>query len=173
MSASRRPTRRPCICRARARLAATVDLPTPPLPLATATRCLIVGRETLGICCPPGGCMKVVLSESVAAAQLAEVFQGVQAGVVAVAPGDLVGVIADRGHAQRLERRQLTRLEDAERVGRLVALLATAGTGTVLAQLLPGIFARLAVAPDDDQKFVAFLAQGRRADGLRRWTGHD
>src|SRR6266481_2922675 len=37
MSASSTPTERPFALRARARLAATVDLPTPPLPEATAT----------------------------------------------------------------------------------------------------------------------------------------
>ena len=39
-SASIRPTRHPSACIASARLTATVDLPTPPLPLATATICL-------------------------------------------------------------------------------------------------------------------------------------
>src|SRR6516225_7166747 len=48
MSASKRPIRRPCMCRASARLAATVDLPTPPLPLATATTCLTPGRLIFG-----------------------------------------------------------------------------------------------------------------------------
>src|SRR6516164_8015926 len=37
MSASRTPTRNPLACKPNARLAATVDLPTPPLPDATAT----------------------------------------------------------------------------------------------------------------------------------------
>ena len=36
MSASSRPTERPVAARAQARFTATVDLPTPPLPLATA-----------------------------------------------------------------------------------------------------------------------------------------
>ena len=48
------PTRRPSMCRARARLVATVDLPTPPLPLATATTCLTPGRVIFG---GPCGCM--------------------------------------------------------------------------------------------------------------------
>ena len=39
-SASIRPTRHPSACIASARFTATVDLPTPPLPLATATICL-------------------------------------------------------------------------------------------------------------------------------------
>ena len=37
MSASRMPTLAPCRAQASARFAATVDLPTPPLPEATAT----------------------------------------------------------------------------------------------------------------------------------------
>ena len=37
MSASSRPTRRPCAASATARFTAVVDFPTPPLPEATAT----------------------------------------------------------------------------------------------------------------------------------------
>src|SRR5438105_3751169 len=44
MSASSRPTSAPDLARAAARLTATVDLPTPPLPLATAMVCLTPGR---------------------------------------------------------------------------------------------------------------------------------
>src|SRR4029453_3980528 len=44
MSESIRPTRRPRRSRARARLAATVDLPTPPLPDATAILKRTFGR---------------------------------------------------------------------------------------------------------------------------------
>ena len=43
MSASTRPTRRPSRARPAARLAVTVLLPTPPLPLATATMCFTPG----------------------------------------------------------------------------------------------------------------------------------
>lgn len=43
MSASTNPTLSPKVTRASARLAASVDLPTPPLPDATATRCLTPG----------------------------------------------------------------------------------------------------------------------------------
>src|SRR4051794_6043116 len=124
MSASMRPTRPPCFCRASARLAATVDLPTPPLPLATAIRCLTPGREIFWGA-PPGGCMvvsSVRLAQDAlrALTQRPEVFEGKDAAVVAVAPGDLVGVAADRLHPQRPERHQLARLEDVERVGRLL-----------------------------------------------------
>src|SRR6266545_93523 len=51
MSASIRPTERPCMWRAIARFAATVDLPTPPLPLATAITCFTPGSDNFcGIC---------------------------------------------------------------------------------------------------------------------------
>src|SRR5581483_12165028 len=56
MSASIRPTRAPRALSARARLAATVDLPTPPLPLATATTWRTPGNSILGMP-PAGGCM--------------------------------------------------------------------------------------------------------------------
>src|SRR5437588_12947796 len=107
MSASSRPTACPSDCRARARLVATVDLPTPPLPLATATTCLTPGREIFGGG-PPWGCMRVlrisdasggtgvgsrVLRALRALAQLPEVLQGEDARVVAVTPGDLIGVM--------------------------------------------------------------------------------
>src|SRR6185369_4657655 len=45
MSASRSPTRWPSWVSDTARLAATVDLPTPPLPLATATTCRTSGMR--------------------------------------------------------------------------------------------------------------------------------
>ncbi|MOA27074.1 hypothetical protein D3C78_1479170 [compost metagenome] len=48
MSASRIPTLAPSRARARARLAAVVDLPTPPLPEATATTFFTFARP--GIC---------------------------------------------------------------------------------------------------------------------------
>src|SRR6516165_3622761 len=103
MSASIRPTRWPCMCSARARLAATVDLPTPPLPLATATTHLTPGSVIFWPACP-GGCMVLSsLSRGLlrgtfrTLAQGAEVLQRVQPGVVAVVPHDLVGVAADRG----------------------------------------------------------------------------
>src|SRR5215213_9629059 len=45
MSASRMPTLRPSACRPSARLQAVVDLPTPPLPDATAITCLTPGTD--------------------------------------------------------------------------------------------------------------------------------
>src|SRR5438105_518755 len=149
MSASMRPTRAPRPCRARARLVATVDLPTPPLPLATATTCRMFGREIFrgG---PPWGCIGVSSSGGPALgalAQLAQVLQRVDAGVVAVAPDDLVGVAADRGHRHRLQRHQLLRFQDAEGVRRFLPLLAAAGAGAVVAQVLPGVDAAVAVVP--------------------------
>src|SRR5689334_20537568 len=99
MSASSRPTRGVVRCRARARLAATVDLPTPPLPLATAMRLRIPGRASFGGG-PPGGCMGSSFAALGALTERTQVFQGVDAGVVPVAPDDLVGVAADRRHAK-------------------------------------------------------------------------
>src|SRR5437763_17187577 len=97
MSASIRPTADPRARRPSARLAATVDLPTPPLPLATAITWRMPGRDTF--CCGPGPwpCMRVVsLGERLA--QFAEAFVRVDAGVVTVVPRELVGVFADRCH---------------------------------------------------------------------------
>src|SRR5579862_239038 len=45
-SQSQRPVAAPCIWRATARFAATVDFPTPPLPLAMAMTCLTPGMDT-------------------------------------------------------------------------------------------------------------------------------
>jgi hypothetical protein len=57
MSQSHRPTRAPVCSNATARFAATVDLPTPPLPLATAMTCLTPGIRiaTMPAPVPPGG----------------------------------------------------------------------------------------------------------------------
>src|SRR6266404_1532693 len=66
-SASIRPTLWPSFTRARARLTATVVLPTPPLPLATATRFFTPGIGwRSGICCAagPGGiCLPILSAE--------------------------------------------------------------------------------------------------------------
>src|SRR5262249_1867693 len=82
-----------------------------------------------------------------ALAQRAQMFQGVDAAIVAVAPGNLVGVAADRRHGDGGQRRQLLRLEDLERIGRFFAFLPAAGTGTVATQDLPGMDAAVAIAP--------------------------
>src|SRR5882672_756856 len=57
MSQSHRPTRMPVCSSATARFAATVDLPTPPFPLATAITCLTPGIRvvTVPAPAPPGG----------------------------------------------------------------------------------------------------------------------
>src|SRR4051794_8696582 len=112
MSASRRPTRRPSMCRARARLVATVDLPTPPLPLATARTLFTPGMAIFWAAAPaPGGCMiilpmiwrRLFLDALRALAQLAQMLQREQARVVAITPDDFVGIIADRTDRHRLE----------------------------------------------------------------------
>src|SRR5688500_14583646 len=135
MSESSSPTRCPSWARRMARLVATVDLPTPPLPLATATTCLTPGRVIL-LPGAPGGCMLFSAWGLTlrALAQLAQVFEREDAGVVPVAPGDLIGVMADRREGRRPQRRQLGRFEDAEGIHGLDALLAAAGAGAVVAQ---------------------------------------
>src|SRR6266403_4661271 len=57
MSQSHRPTPAPICSSATARFAATVDLPTPPLPLPTAITCLTPGirAATIPAPAPPGG----------------------------------------------------------------------------------------------------------------------
>ena len=58
MSLSMRPTASPCRASAAARLTATVDLPTPPLPEATATMLFTPGRSIrpeVRPAAPPGG----------------------------------------------------------------------------------------------------------------------
>src|ERR687886_431553 len=68
MSASTRPTRRPACASATARLAATVDLPTPPFPEETATIFPRLGWSTAcgavgnGPAAPPPGGAWVVLA---------------------------------------------------------------------------------------------------------------
>src|SRR5947199_9929597 len=103
MSASSRPTLAPAWASARARLTATVDLPTPPLPLATATTWRMPGSDTFCWGPAPWECMGVI-SFGERFAQVAEVFERVDAGVVAVIPDDLVGVVADRLHVDRAGR---------------------------------------------------------------------
>ena len=51
MSASMRPTFAPVLASDTARLTATVDLPTPPLPLATRMVCLMLGNISSGLGC--------------------------------------------------------------------------------------------------------------------------
>src|SRR6476661_2498701 len=156
MSASIRPTALPWARRARAMLAATVDLPTPPLPLAMAITCRMPGSDNF--CCGPApwGCMGEFSRwwrDSIAdrLAQLAEVFERVDAGVVAVVPGNFVGVVSDRRHGDRPRRAglQFARRQDAERIGRLLPLLAAGGAGAVGAEGVPGDGAAATVAPLD------------------------
>jgi hypothetical protein len=98
--------------------------------------------------------------------QLAEVLQGVEAGIVAVAPGDLIGVIADRRESYGCQRHKLLGLENAERVRRFQAVLAAAGAGALIAKVLPGVDAMMAVLPVDDQTIGALFSE---RDWLRRF----
>src|SRR3954470_13534977 len=126
MSASIRPTAPPRDRRASARLAATVDLPTPPLPLATAITCRIPGSDSF--CCVPWPCMDAV-SLGDGLAQFAKVLERVDAGVVAVGPHDLVCVVTHRAHRRRPWRAglQLPRGQHPERVDRLVPFVTAGG----------------------------------------------
>src|SRR6266542_2353440 len=108
-----------------------------------------------------------------ALAQRAQVFQGEDAGIVAIAPGDLVGVAADRRHGDGSQGLQFFRLEDSEGVGRLLALFATAGAGTVATQGFPGVDAAVAVAPLNDELVGALPPQGDRHECLWARPRHD
>src|SRR5258708_2100068 len=65
MSASSSPTRAPDWCSAAARLTATVDLPTPPLPLATAMVCLTPGSISDAWRRKPGRTLAVIFTATV------------------------------------------------------------------------------------------------------------
>lgn len=86
-------------------------------------------------------------------------FQGVNAGIVAIAPDDLVGISTDRRHTYRSERRQFVGLQNAERIGRLFALFAAAGARAVGAQVLPSVDAAVSIAPFDNQAVGTVFAQ--------------
>src|SRR5262245_8266044 len=95
MSASISPTLWPAMCSASARLAATVDLPTPPFPLATAITCFTPGSDNFGGIC---GFMVYLVWLFLLLAQLAEEFECVDSGIVAVVPLDLIRVVTQGLH---------------------------------------------------------------------------
>src|SRR5687767_14364815 len=100
MSESMSPIRRPLLASASARFAATVDLPTPPLPLATAITCLMPGNDNFWAgppwaCIDYSRCGSVWFNRLLPATEGTQVFQRVDAAVVTVVPGYLVGVVAD------------------------------------------------------------------------------
>ena len=68
MSASKTPTRKPSVLSPSARLTAVVDLPTPPLPLATATMALTPGTIAL----PEAGAAEVPPGARAGAGRAAE-----------------------------------------------------------------------------------------------------
>src|SRR4051794_41435413 len=113
-----------------------------------------------------------LLTALLALAQRAQVLQGVNAGVVPVAPDDLVGVAAHARHADGGQGGQFVGLEDAEGVRRLLALLAAAGTRAVGAQVLPGVHAVVPVAPVDEETVAPFLSERNRQQRLRAGRGH-
>ena len=101
--------------------------------------------------------------------QFPQVFEGEDAGIVAVAPDDLVGVMADRCDRYGLERRDFRRLQYAERIGGLLAFPAATGTGAMAAQMRPRKNAAMAVVPFDDEAVVAVL---RESNGPQRGNTH-
>src|SRR5258708_1223946 len=153
MSASISPTRRPSICKARARFVDTVDLPTPPLPLATATRYLMFGSSICGGE-PPGGGMTFSPSAFIAFPNRPQAFQRKNAGIVTVIPSDLIGVVPYRRDRRGLERLQFGGFENAQRIWGFLAFFIASGAGAVLTQMLPKVNAAMAVVPLNDQASV-------------------
>jgi hypothetical protein len=88
--------------------------------------------------------------------------QGVNTGVMAIAPDDLVAVTSDSRHGNGLEGNQIVRLQDAERIRRLLAFVATAGTRTVIAEVFPRIDAVMTIVPLDDETIVVVTAENER-----------
>src|SRR5262245_26719236 len=136
MSASMSPTLLPDMCSAIERFAATVDLPTPPFPLATAITCFTPGSDSFGGIC---GFIRSLFSLCVLFAQLAEEFERVNSGVVAVVPLDLIRVVAHGLHRDRCRRTRgdFLRRQDAERVSRFRPFFHARRARAVGAQFLP------------------------------------
>src|SRR2546423_990967 len=82
--------------------------------------------------------------------QRPQMFQREDAGIVAVAPDDLVGIAAHARHGDGRERNEFAWFEEAKGVGRLLALVAAAGARTVGSQVLPVVHAMMTVVPLDD-----------------------
>src|SRR5262249_3406638 len=110
----------------------------------------------------------VVFQAFRALAHGAQVFKGVDANIVAIAPGNLVGIVADGRHAYRLKGHQLAGLEEAQRVGRLSPSGETTSAGTRRPQMFPGVSAVMAVVPVDGQAVGVQPPQGQRPE---RWVG--
>lgn len=91
--------------------------------------------------------------------QSAEVFEGKQPGVVAVAEGDAVGVIAGEAHLVDLDGPGFQGGEDREfnRVGGCLFFFVTTGdAGTGFAEFSVSIASALTVIPADEQGVFAF-----------------
>jgi hypothetical protein len=102
MSASKRPTRAPRSARPAARLTATVDLPTPPLPEATATTFLTPGRtsvsaRSLGLQYFAYACSDVVLVRRIGGAQCERDGDSVAVDVEVVDEAEGDDVVAECG----------------------------------------------------------------------------
>lgn len=91
--------------------------------------------------------------------QFAEVIEGEQAGVVAIAEGDAVGVVAGEAHLIDVDGLRFEGGEDGEfdRVGGgLFFLIATGDAGAGFAEFSVSVPPTLAVIPADEQGVFAF-----------------
>jgi hypothetical protein len=69
-------------------------------------------------------------------------FESEDAGVMAIVPGDLVGVTAYRRHRYGRKGRPWLKLsgrQDPKRIRRPSGFISASGAGTVISQVLPGI----------------------------------
>lgn len=92
-------------------------------------------------------------------AQFAEVFESEQAGIMAVAEGDTVGVVAGEAHLVDFDGLRFQGGEDGEfdRVGgSLFFLIATGDAGAGFAEFSVSVAPTLAVIPADEQGVFAF-----------------
>jgi hypothetical protein len=79
-----------------------------------------------------------------------------------VAPGDLIGIMAHGDDGDGFQQHQLGGLENAKRIRRTVALVATACAGAMIAQVLPAVDTVVAVTPIYGETVVAILPQCQR-----------
>src|SRR5947209_5178286 len=109
--------------------------------------------------CPPAaaGGLEILMQWL---AQVAQAFEGVNAGVVAVVPDDLVRVVADRAHRHRPRRPGLQLLfrQNAKWVRRLGTVLAAGRARAVGSQFVPGDDALGPVIPLDVEAVLALAA---------------
>src|ERR1700730_11693644 len=94
-----------------------------------------------------------------ALAECPQVFQGEDARIVTVAPGDLVGVKPNRRDADGFEGHKFLGAKHAEGVRWSLAQFLATGARTMRAEVAPLVNAAMAVAPLDGKALFALLAQ--------------